>query len=157
MTQPLFDFDLKRVSRTHHITGKAAINFPHAGSTTGGWHFVSYFDRDSGVAKVSLAGNPLSRYRRFHRRMPLGYLVFLHPPRHEAIVVLSKNDGCPNDPEHARLAKLLAALEAFADDWAKSCSESSCDMERRKKTQLRYCSHAKLEAIVLFFSNPECR
>lgn len=56
MTQPLFDFDLKRVSRTHYITGKAAINFPHAGITTGGWHFLSYFDRDSGVAKVSLAG-----------------------------------------------------------------------------------------------------
>ncbi|WP_348970932.1 hypothetical protein [Pseudomonas atacamensis] len=56
MTQPLFDFDLKRVSREHYITGKAAINFPHAGSTTGGWHFLSYFDRDSGVAKVSLAG-----------------------------------------------------------------------------------------------------
>lgn len=56
MNQPLFDFDLKRVSRTHYITGKAAINFPHAGSTTGGWHFLSYFDRESGVAKVSLAG-----------------------------------------------------------------------------------------------------
>ena len=56
MTQPLFDFDLKRVSREHYITGKAAINFPHAGSTTGGWHLLSYFDRDSGVAKVSLAG-----------------------------------------------------------------------------------------------------
>ena len=56
MTQPLFDFDLKRVSHQHYITGKAAINFPHPGSTTGGWHFLSYFDRDSGVAKVSLAG-----------------------------------------------------------------------------------------------------
>lgn len=56
MRQPLFDFDLKRVSRMHYITGKAAINFPHAGGTTGGWHFLSYFDRDSGVAKVSLAG-----------------------------------------------------------------------------------------------------
>lgn len=56
MTQPLFDFDLKRVSRTHYITGKAAINFPYAGTTTGGWHFLSYFDRDTGVAKVSLAG-----------------------------------------------------------------------------------------------------
>ena len=56
MRQPLFDLDLKRVSREHYITGKAAINFPHAGSTTGGWHFLSYFDRDSGVAKVSLAG-----------------------------------------------------------------------------------------------------
>jgi hypothetical protein len=56
MTQPLFDFDLKRVSRTHYITGKAAINFPHAGSTTGGWHFLSYYDRESGLVKVSLAG-----------------------------------------------------------------------------------------------------
>jgi hypothetical protein len=56
MIQPLFDFDLKRVSRVHYITGKAAINFPHSGSTTGGWHFLSYFARDSGVAKVSLAG-----------------------------------------------------------------------------------------------------
>lgn len=56
MIQPLFDFDLKRVSHKHYITGKAAINFPHPGSTTGGWHFLSYFDRDFGVAKVSLAG-----------------------------------------------------------------------------------------------------
>lgn len=56
MTHPLFDFDLKRVSREHYITGKAAINFPHPGCITGGWHFLSYFDRDSGVAKVSLAG-----------------------------------------------------------------------------------------------------
>lgn len=56
MNRPLFDFDLKRVSRKHYITGKAAINFPHPGSTTGGWHFLSYFDRESGVAKVSLAG-----------------------------------------------------------------------------------------------------
>lgn len=56
MRQPLFDFDLKRVSRDHYITGKAAINFPHPGSTTGGWHFLSYFDREAGVAKVSLAG-----------------------------------------------------------------------------------------------------
>jgi len=56
MAQPLFDFDLKRVSHQHYITGKAAINFPYPGSTTGGWHFLSYFDRESGVAKVSLAG-----------------------------------------------------------------------------------------------------
>ena len=56
MLQPLFDFDLKRVSRRHCITGKAAINFPHLGCTTGGWHFLSYFDREAGVAKVSLAG-----------------------------------------------------------------------------------------------------
>ncbi|MGE1090152.1 hypothetical protein [Pseudomonas zeae] len=56
MRKPLFDFDLKRVSLEHYITGKAAINFPHPESTTGGWHFLSYFDRDSGVAKVSLAG-----------------------------------------------------------------------------------------------------
>lgn len=56
MRQPLFDFDLKRVSREHYVTGKAAINFPYAGSTTGGWHFLSYFDREAGVVKVSLAG-----------------------------------------------------------------------------------------------------
>ncbi|WP_024660782.1 hypothetical protein [Pseudomonas syringae] len=56
MTQPLFDFDLQRVSCRHYITGKAAINFPHPGCITGGWHFLSYFGRDSGVAKVSLAG-----------------------------------------------------------------------------------------------------
>jgi hypothetical protein len=31
MSQPLFDLDLKRVSREHYITGKAAINFPAAG------------------------------------------------------------------------------------------------------------------------------
>ena len=55
MNPPLFDFDLKRVSRQHYITGKAAINFPHPGSSTGGWHFLSYFDREAGVAKVSLA------------------------------------------------------------------------------------------------------
>ena len=56
MKQPLLDFDLKRVSRQHYITGKAAINFPHPGCITGGWHFLSYFDREAGVAKVSLAG-----------------------------------------------------------------------------------------------------
>lgn len=56
MKQPLFDFDLKRASRENYITGKAAINYPRLGSTTGGWHFLSYFDRESGVAKVSLAG-----------------------------------------------------------------------------------------------------
>lgn len=56
MNRPLFDFELKRVSHQHYITGKAAINFPHPESTTGGWHFLSYFDRESGVAKVSLAG-----------------------------------------------------------------------------------------------------
>lgn len=56
MGQQLFDFDLKRVSPHHYITGKAAINFPHPGSTTGEWHFLSYFDQDSKVAKVSLTG-----------------------------------------------------------------------------------------------------
>ncbi|WP_054889858.1 hypothetical protein [Pseudomonas sp. NBRC 111129] len=56
MTQPLFDLDLKRVTREHYITGKAAINFPFPGATTGGWHVTSYWDRDSGVCKVSLAG-----------------------------------------------------------------------------------------------------
>jgi hypothetical protein len=56
MNQPLFDSHLKRVSYQHYITGKAAINFPYPGGSTGGWHFLSYFDRESGVAKVSLAG-----------------------------------------------------------------------------------------------------
>ncbi|MBV4467396.1 hypothetical protein KVG95_29200 [Pseudomonas sp. SWRI79] len=56
MSQPLFDLDLKRVSREHYITGQAAINFPATGGTTGGWQFLSYFDRESGIAKVSLAG-----------------------------------------------------------------------------------------------------
>lgn len=56
MPQPLFDVDLTRVSQIHYITGKAAINFLHAGSTSGGWHFLSYFDRESGVVNVSLAG-----------------------------------------------------------------------------------------------------
>lgn len=56
MTQPLFDLDLQRVTREHYITGKAAINFPYPGVSTGGWHFMSYWNRDSGVCKVSLAG-----------------------------------------------------------------------------------------------------
>lgn len=56
MNQPLFDLDLQRVTREHYITGKAAINFPYPGVSTGGWHFTSYWDRDSGVCKVSLAG-----------------------------------------------------------------------------------------------------
>lgn len=56
MNQPLFDLDLSRVTREHYITGKAAINFPHPGVTTGGWHVTSYWDRDSGMCKVSLAG-----------------------------------------------------------------------------------------------------
>jgi hypothetical protein len=56
MSHPIFDFDLKRISIEHYITGKAAINFPPPESATGGWHFLSYFDREAGVAKVSLAG-----------------------------------------------------------------------------------------------------
>lgn len=56
MSLPLFDLDLGRVSREHYITGKAAINFPSPGGVTGGWHFLSYWNRDAGVAKVSLAG-----------------------------------------------------------------------------------------------------
>lgn len=56
MNQPLFDLNLLRVTREHYITGKAAINFPHAEVATGGWHFMSYWNRDSGVCKVSLAG-----------------------------------------------------------------------------------------------------
>ncbi|MBD8614103.1 hypothetical protein IFT69_10265 [Pseudomonas putida] len=56
MNQHSFDLDLSRVTREHYITGKAAINFPQSGVTTGGWHVTSYWDRDSGVCKVSLAG-----------------------------------------------------------------------------------------------------
>lgn len=56
MNQPLFDLNLSRVSREHYVTGKAAINFPFPGVTTGGWHVTSYWDRDSGLCKVSLAG-----------------------------------------------------------------------------------------------------
>ncbi|WP_339101282.1 hypothetical protein WKQ99_10135 [Pseudomonas atacamensis] len=56
MNQPLFDLNLSRVTREHYITGKAAINFPFPGVTTGGWHFMSYWSQDSGVCKVSLAG-----------------------------------------------------------------------------------------------------
>ena len=56
MIQPLFYFDLKRVSREHYVTEKAAINFPNSGCTTGGGHYMSYFGRVSGVAKVLLAG-----------------------------------------------------------------------------------------------------
>lgn len=55
MNQPLFDLNLKRVTREHYITGKAAINFP-SNDDTGGWHFLSHWNRESGVAKVSLAG-----------------------------------------------------------------------------------------------------
>ncbi|MEJ3588772.1 hypothetical protein [Pseudomonas bubulae] len=56
MRQPLLDLDLKRVTREHYITGKAAINFPSFGGTTGGWHSMAYWDRDTGTSKVSLAG-----------------------------------------------------------------------------------------------------
>ncbi|MDN7144258.1 hypothetical protein KC131_26785 [Pseudomonas sp. JQ170] len=56
MIKPVFDHDFSRVTREHYITGKAAVNFPTPGVTTGGWHFMSYWNRDSGVCKVSLAG-----------------------------------------------------------------------------------------------------
>jgi hypothetical protein len=55
MRQSLFDFDLKRVSARTTSPEKLRTIF-HLGSTTGGWHFLSYFDRETGVAKVSLAG-----------------------------------------------------------------------------------------------------
>jgi hypothetical protein len=51
-----FDLDLTRVTETHYITGKAAINFPWPRSTTGGWHFLGYCDSYTGQVKVSLAG-----------------------------------------------------------------------------------------------------
>ena len=51
-----FDLDLKRVSYVHYITGKAAINFPRIHTTSGGWHYLSYWNSTTGQAKVSLAG-----------------------------------------------------------------------------------------------------
>lgn len=41
-----FDLNLQRVTREHYITGKTAINFPDIESTTGGWHYLSYFGRE---------------------------------------------------------------------------------------------------------------
>ncbi len=49
MPQPLFDFDLKRVSHQHYITGKAAINFPHQEAP-----------RVGGISLHILIGNPAS-------------------------------------------------------------------------------------------------
>lgn len=46
MDQPLFDLNLKRVTREHYITGKAVINFP-SNDDTGGWHFLSHSDEQS--------------------------------------------------------------------------------------------------------------
>lgn len=51
-----FDVDLKRVTYLHYITAKAAINFPWTHTTSGGWHYLSYWDSTTGQAKVSLAG-----------------------------------------------------------------------------------------------------
>ncbi|WP_047573610.1 hypothetical protein [Pseudomonas syringae] len=53
---PKFDLDLNRVTFEHYITGKAAINFPWINTTSGGWHYLSYWDSAVGQAKVSLAG-----------------------------------------------------------------------------------------------------
>jgi hypothetical protein len=55
MIKPAFDHDFSRVNRESYITGKAAINFPSTG-TTGGWHSLAYFDRDTWSVKLSLAG-----------------------------------------------------------------------------------------------------
>lgn len=52
MIQPIFDFDLKYVSHKLYIIEKATINFPHPGNTTEGWHFLPYFDRESGSAYI---------------------------------------------------------------------------------------------------------
>lgn len=62
MTQPLFDLDLSRVTREHYITGKAAINFPHLGVTTGGWHFLNYWDRESGGVESVACGDSFTRH-----------------------------------------------------------------------------------------------
>lgn len=51
-----FDVDLKRVTYLHCITAKAAINFPCTHTTSGGWHYLAYWNSMTGQAKVSLAG-----------------------------------------------------------------------------------------------------
>lgn len=51
----LFDNSLERADKKHYITGVPAMNFPTS-KNTGGWHFLNYFDLDSGVFKVSLSG-----------------------------------------------------------------------------------------------------
>lgn len=53
---PNFDLELGRVIAEHYITGKAAINFPWLGTTTGGWQHLPYWNIEAGLAKVSLAG-----------------------------------------------------------------------------------------------------
>ncbi len=50
-----FDLDLSRVTYEHFITGKAAINFPRPRATSGGWHYLAYWNSKGGEAKVSLA------------------------------------------------------------------------------------------------------
>lgn len=51
-----FDVDLKRVTYVHYITAKAAINFFWVHRSSGGWHYLSYWNSSTGKAKVSLAG-----------------------------------------------------------------------------------------------------
>lgn len=51
-----FGSDLRRVTYDYYITGKAAINFPSLHTTTGGWHYLAYWNSMTGQAKVSLAG-----------------------------------------------------------------------------------------------------
>lgn len=53
---PQFDLDLNRVTYEHYVTAKAAINFPWTHTTSGGWHYLSYWNRETGQVKVSLAG-----------------------------------------------------------------------------------------------------
>jgi len=50
------DTNFGRVTHEHYITGQAAINFPWAGETTGGWHYLSYWDKGTGKLRISLAG-----------------------------------------------------------------------------------------------------
>ena len=53
---PQFDLDLNRVTYEYYITAKAAINFPWPHQTSGGWHYLSYWNRGTRQAKVTLAG-----------------------------------------------------------------------------------------------------
>lgn len=51
-----FNVNLMRVTYLHYITAKAAINYPWTHTTSGAWHYLSYWNSTTGQARVSLAG-----------------------------------------------------------------------------------------------------
>jgi hypothetical protein len=46
---------LRRVTYDHHITGKAAVNFPSLRTSTGGWRYLAYWNSGTGQVITSLA------------------------------------------------------------------------------------------------------